>query len=55
MRTLPHRRACRGLIGSACGVAGYFTAMPIIKKFSKAKAADNCTEQVEEENTEKTE
>lgn len=43
------------LIGSACGVAGYFTAMAIIKKFSKAKVADNCTEQVEEENTEKTE
>ncbi|MGN1104688.1 MAG: phosphatase PAP2 family protein [Candidatus Coproplasma sp.] len=36
------------LIGSACGVAGYFTATAIIKKISSVKAAKNCTEQPDE-------
>lgn len=43
------------LIGSACGVVGYFTATAIIKRFFSKKTEDNCTEQVEEENAEKTE
>ena len=43
------------LIGSACGVAGYFTATAIIKKFTKTQAEKICSEQVEEDNAEKTE
>lgn len=43
------------LIGSACGVAGYFTATAIIKKYIRVKAVKNCTEQPNEETTEKTE
>lgn len=43
------------LIGSACGVAGYFTATAIIKKFSSKKATKDYAEQVEEESPEKTE
>ncbi|MGN0812397.1 MAG: phosphatase PAP2 family protein [Candidatus Coproplasma sp.] len=41
------------LIGSACGVAGYFTATAILKRFSGTKTAKDCAEQVDEESTEK--
>lgn len=37
------------LIGSACAVAGYFTATAIIKRFFSNKAQDNHTEQPKEE------
>ena len=40
------------LVGSACGVAGYFTATAITKKVASVKAAKNCTEQPNEETTE---